>query len=241
LDQEAPSLIHLVNIGKRFGALTVLDDVSLEVRGGEAVALLGANGAGKSTVLRIVATLLRPSRGRAAVASFDCVKDAEGVRRLVAYVGHRSHLYEDLTARENVRFWVTLAGGSVGDEAIQAALAAVDLDRAEGDRVRTFSAGMKRRLSLARLLLARPRVLLLDEPFASLDQRAKKWLTEHLLAFKAAGGAVIMTTHSFGRELEVADRVAILSEGRVVFDEPRVALAADELQRLYAVYAEAEA
>ncbi len=241
MDQKASALIHLASIGKRFGAVPVLDDVSLEVRAGEAVALLGANGAGKSTVLRIVATLLRPSRGRAMVDGLDCVKDAEGVRRLVGYVGHGSHLYEDLTARENVKFWVTLAGGSVGDDAIQGALAAVDLDRAESDRVRTFSAGMKRRLSLARLLLVRPRVLLLDEPFASLDQRAKKWLAEHLLGFKAAGGAILMTTHSFGRELEVAERVAILSEGRVVLDEPRAALAAAELQRLYAVHAEAEA
>jgi heme ABC exporter ATP-binding subunit CcmA len=239
LDQEAPPHIHLVNVGKRFGAVRVLDDVSLAVRPGEAVALLGANGAGKSTLLRIAATLLRPSRGRVIVAGFDGVKNPEDVRPLVAYVGHGSHLYEDLSARENVKFWVTLAGGSVGDEAIRGVLAAVDLDRAEGDRVRTFSAGMKRRLSLARLLLVRPRALLLDEPFASLDQRARKWLAEHLLAFKAAGGAVIMTTHSFGRELEVAERVALLSEGRVVLDEPRQDLSAGELQRLYALHADA--
>ena len=241
MDQDAPSLIQIARIGKRFGAVSVLDDVSLEVRAGEAVALLGANGAGKSTVLRIIATLLRPSRGQAMVAGFDCVRHAESVRRLVAYVGHGSHLYEDLTARENVKFWMTLGGGMVGDDAIEGALAAVDLDRTEHDRVRTFSAGMKRRLSLARLLLVRPRALLLDEPFASLDQRAKKWLAEHLLTFKAAGGSIVMTTHDFGRELEVAERVALLSEGRVVFDEPRAGLAVGELQRLYALHAEAEA
>lgn len=241
MDHEAPAHIHLVNVGKRFGAVSVLDDVSLEVRPGEAVALLGANGAGKSTLLRIVATLLRPSRGRVTVAGRDCVRDAEGVRPLVAYVGHGSHLYEDLSARENVRFWVTLGGVPVGDEAVRGVLAAVDLDRAEDDRVRTFSAGMKRRLALARLLLVRPRALLLDEPFASLDRRAQKWLAEHLLAFKAAGGAVIMATHSFGRELEVADRVALLSEGRVALDEPRRELSGAELERLYALHAEAGA
>ena len=234
-------LIYVRDLGKRFGALTVLDGVSLEVRAGEALALLGANGAGKTTVLRVVATLLRPSRGRATVAGLDCVKEAEQVRRLVAYVGHGSHLYEDLTARENLKFWMTLADAPVADDAIQGALATVDLDRAEGERVRRFSAGMKRRLSLARLLLVRPRVLLLDEPFASLDQAAKKWLAEHLLAFKAAGGAIVMSTHSFGRELDVADRVAILAEGRVVLDTARAGLAADELQRLYALHAEAEA
>jgi heme ABC exporter ATP-binding subunit CcmA len=241
LDRETPHLVNILSISRRFGTVSVLDNVSMSVQAGGAVALLGANGAGKTTILRIVATLLRPSRGRAMVGGFDCVKDAEDVRRLVAYVGHGSHLYEDLTARENMKFWATLAGWSGGAEAIHGALAAVDLDRAEGERVRTFSAGMKRRLSLARLLLARPRVLLLDEPFASLDQGAKKWLAEYLLAFKAAGGALIMTTHSFGRELEIAERVVILAEGRVVLDEPRADLAAGELQRLYSVHADAGA
>ena len=235
-----PPLVHVANLGKRFGALTALDNVSLAVRPGEAVALLGANGAGKTTLLRIVATLLRPSRGQATVAGIDCVRDAEGVRPLIAFVGHGSHLYEDLTARENLRFWTALAGQAMAGDAIDGALAAVDLDRAGDERVRTFSAGMKRRLSLARLLLGRPRALLLDEPFASLDQRAKKWLTEHLLAFKAAGGAIVTTTHSFGRELEVADRVAILAEGRVALDASRADVA-DELPRLYALHAEAEA
>jgi heme ABC exporter ATP-binding subunit CcmA len=240
LDHAAPLLVSVANLGKRFGALTVLDGVSLAVRPGEALALLGANGAGKTTLLRIVATLLRPSRGQATVAGLDCVRDAERVRPLVAHVGHGTRLYEELTAGENLRFWATMAGWPGGDEAIEAALASVDLDGVEGERVRTFSAGMKRRLALARLLLVRPRVLLLDEPFASLDQRARKWLAEHLLAFKAAGGAVVMATHSFGRELEVADRVVILADGRVAFAAPRADLAPDELARLYALHAEGD-
>jgi heme exporter protein A len=240
LDQEAPSLIHIASLGKRFGAIAVLDEVSLDVRAGEALALLGPNGAGKTTLLRIVATLLRPSRGRVTVAGHDCVKDPERVRPLVAYVAHGSHLYQDLTARENLKFWTTLAGRPAGGDEVQSALAAVDLDRMDAERVRAFSAGMKRRLSLARLLLVQPQVLLLDEPFASLDQRATKWLSEHLLAFKARGGAIVMSTHSFGRELEIADRIAILAEGRVALDVPRENLVADELRRLYMLHAEAE-
>jgi len=241
LDHAAQPVVRIASLGKRFGALTVLDGVSLVVRPGEALALLGANGAGKTTLLRIVATLLRPSRGQATVAGLDCVRDAERVRPLVAHVGHGTRLYEDLTARENLRFWATLAGWAGGEDALEGALGAVDLDGAEGERVRTFSAGMKRRLSLARLLLVRPRALLLDEPFASLDQRARKWLGEHLLAFRAAGGAIVMATHSFGRELEVADRVAILADGRVALDVPCTDLAPDELPRLYALHAEGDA
>jgi ABC-type multidrug transport system ATPase subunit len=97
---------------------------------------------------------------------------------------------------------------------------------------------MKRRLALARCVLARPRVLLLDEPFAGLDQRAKKWLEEHLAAFKAGGGAIVMTTHSFGRELGVADRLAILAGGAIALDTPRGTLSADDVQRLYVLHAE---
>jgi ABC-2 type transport system ATP-binding protein len=93
-------------------------------------------------------------------------------------------------------------------------------------------------LSLARLTLARPRVLLLDEPFAGLDQRGKKWLEEHLATFKAAGGAIVMATHSFGRELAVADRIVILAGGAIALDTPRAELSADEVQRLYALHAE---
>jgi ABC-type multidrug transport system ATPase subunit len=160
------------------------------------------------------------------------------VREVVAYVAHGTHLYDDLTAAENLKFWARLGGRAADPTSIEAALMSVDLDRVSGERVRTFSAGMKRRLSLARLLMARPRVLLLDEPFASLDQHAKKWLDEHLQAFKAAGGTIVMSTHSFVRELGIADRVAILAQGRVAVDLPRGDLSSEEVHRLYAMHAE---
>jgi heme exporter protein A len=229
-------LIRVADLRKRYGVHFVLDGVGLEVHPGEALALLGANGAGKTTLLRIIATLARPSAGTVAVAGHDCVQEAERVRREIGYVAHGSHLYEDLTAAENLRFWTELTGTPVARDAILNALASVELDPVADDRVRTFSAGMQRRLSLARLLLVPPRVLLLDEPFASLDQRATKWLEEHLLARKAQGAAIVMSTHSFGRELGVADRVAILAEGRVAADVRREGLAVDDLQRLYAFH-----
>ena len=231
-------LVRVTGLRKTFGARLVLDGVTMEVRRGEAVALLGANGAGKTTLLRIVATLVRPSRGTVSVGGVDAVRDPDAVRRLVGLVAHGAHLYEDLTALENLQFWTTLAGRDTSRETLVAALAEVELDRLAGERVRTLSAGMRRRLTLARLALAQPRVLLLDEPFAGLDQRAKKWLGEHLEAFKAGGGAVLMATHSFGRELTAADRLAILAGGRVALDTPRGGLSADDVQRLYALHAE---
>ncbi len=234
-------LIRVAGLRKRYGVHLVLDGVSLDVHSGEALALLGANGAGKTTLLRIIATLARPSAGTVAVAGHDCVQEAERVRREIGYVAHASHLYEDLTAAENLRFWRELTGKPVAREAILGALAAVELEPVADDKVRTLSAGMRRRLSLARLLLVPPRVLLLDEPFASLDQRAAKWLEEHLLVRKAGGAAIVMSTHSFGRELGVADRVAILAEGRVAVAVRREGLTDEELQRLYALHVEGQA
>lgn len=234
-------LIHAVDLGKTFGAVPVLDAVTLAVAPGEAVALLGPNGAGKTTLLKILATLIRPTRGHAAVAGHDCARDPEGVRRHTGLMAHGAYVYDDLSAMENLKFWVELAGRPAPAEMLRAALADVDLDAFADDRARAFSTGMRRRLGLARLALLAPRVLLLDEPFAGLDARARKWLEAHLVAFKERGGAVLMTTHSFGRDLGAVDRVAILTGGRIVVDTERARLTTDELQQLYALHTEESA
>src|SRR5262245_49647141 len=232
------ALIHVEGLRKVFGAHRVLDGVSLDVGPGEAVAVLGTNGAGKTTLLKVLATLLRPTGGTVRVAGHDCVREAEHVRRRVGLVAHGSYVYDDLTALENLLFWSTLGGLRPTADVLGAALADVDLERVAHERVRTFSVGMKRRLALARLRLAAPRVLLLDEPSAGLDQRAKKWLEEYLETFKTSGGALLLATHSFGRELMVADRIAVLAGGRIVVDQPRASLSTDDVQRLYALHAE---
>jgi heme ABC exporter ATP-binding subunit CcmA len=234
----AEPLIRVRGLVRVFGATRVLDGVDLDVAAGEAVALLGPNGAGKTTLLKIVATLLRPTRGTATVAGHDCARESEAVRPLIGVVAHGVQLYEDLTALENLKFWAALGGLRRDADTLAQALADVDLDRHAGARVRTFSAGMKRRLALARVSLARPRVLLLDEPFAALDARARKWLEGRLESFKASGGALVMATHSFGRELGAADRLAILAGGRIALDTPRGGLAPDDVQRLYAAHTE---
>jgi heme ABC exporter ATP-binding subunit CcmA len=220
----AVSLIRVAGLVRVFGAQRVLDGVDLEVAAGEAVALLGPNGAGKTTLLKIVATLLRPTRGTAAVAGHDCVREAEAVRALLGVATHGTYVYEDLTARENLAFWARLSGRPADRDTLAAALADVDLERQAEVRVRTFSAGMRRRLTLARLTLAQPRVLLLDEPFAGLDQRARKWLEGRLETFKAGGG--------------IADRLAILAAGRIVLDTPRAGLGPEDVQRLYVAHTE---
>ena len=231
-------LVRVSGLVRVFGAQRVLDGVDLDVSAGEAVALLGGNGAGKTTLLKIIATLLRPTRGTAMVAGLDCVRQAEAVRAMLGVVAHGNYVYEELTARENLAFWLRLSGRAAERDTLDTALTEVELDRHADVRVRTFSAGMRRRLSLARLGLAQPRVLLLDEPFAGLDQRARKWLEGRLEAYKGAGGALIMATHSFGRELGIADRLAVLAGGRVALDTPRAGLDQQDVQRLYLAHTE---
>jgi heme ABC exporter ATP-binding subunit CcmA len=226
-------MITARELRKTYGSNCALDGVSFELGAGQCLALLGPNGAGKTTLLRILSTLLRPTSGALRVGDADALREPERVRALIGMVAHGSHVYEDLTARENLRFWETMRGGDAAPGRLAAALAQVELDPVANERVRTFSAGMKRRLGLARVLLARARVLLLDEPFTGLDRRGRKWLNEFLLAFKASGGAAVVATHSFGGGLGVADRVGILGGGRLLLDRPAADLSPDALHRLY--------
>lgn len=233
-----PHAVDIQGVRKAFGANAVLEGVDLRLDGGEVLALLGPNGSGKTTLVKILATLLRPSAGGGGVVGFDLLKEVERIRRQVGLLAHGSYVYEDLTAEENLRFWSTLAGLAGDAASLREVLARVELEQVATERVRTFSTGMKRRLTLARIFLGAPRLLLLDEPYAGLDQKGKKWLEEVLLGFKGKGGAVLMATHSFARGLGIADRVAILAGGRIVLDRPRASLDLEELHRLYAVATE---
>ena len=226
-------MIDASKLRKTYGPAIVLDDVSLQAGRAECVLLLGPNGAGKTTLLRILATLLRPTAGALTVNGVDALRAPDQIRALIGMVAHGTYVYEDLTALENLRFWTTMHDGSATPARLRGALERVGLDGYADERVRMFSAGMKRRLSLARVMLGEPRVLLLDEPFTGLDARGRKWLGEFLRRFKSAGGVVVMTTHSFQVALEVADRVAILSAGQLVLDRPCRDLSMEDLTKLY--------
>ena len=226
-------MIAAQELRKTYGSSIVVDGVSFTLGGGQCLALLGPNGAGKTTLLRILATLLRPTAGALRVGGVDALREPERVRPLLGMVAHGSYVYEDLTARENLRFWEIMRGGDAAPARLMAALTQVELDVVADERVRTFSAGMKRRLALARVLLGEARVLLLDEPFTGLDRRGRKWVSEFLQTFKTAGGAAVVATHSFGGGLGVADRVGILMGGRLLVDRPAADLSGAELHRLY--------
>ena len=191
----------------------MLRGVSLEVRNGEAVGLLGPNGSGKSTVLRILGTLLNPSAGSGSINGLDIVRDASGVRGQVGYMAHTPGLYDDLTARENLRFAADMLG--LPYAAVDTSLERVGLASVAGDRVRGFSAGMQRRLSLARLILRNPRVLLLDEPYSNFDTEGVELMNSVIAGTLESGGAALVALHELAPAKAVLDRTLTLVEGRI--------------------------
>jgi heme exporter protein A len=203
-------------VARLFGRSAALAGVSLEVERGRMVALLGPNGAGKTTLLRILATSLRPTYGTAHVDGIDVAERPELVRPRVAYLSHATGLYDELTATENLRFAATMLGRPNPAEAAAHALAEVGLEADAGRRVRGFSAGMRRRLALGRLLIGAPSLILLDEPHAALDAEGAALVDRLLERWRTGGTTVLVATHQAERITRLADGWARLDAGVVV-------------------------
>ena len=193
----------------------MLKGAGLTVGHGEAVGILGRNGSGKTTLLRIVATLLRPTRGSGMVFGHDLISDADAVRHRIGLLGHTNAVYPDLTAAENLGFTLRMLGRTVDPRFVDAALSAVGLAAHASTRARGFSAGMQRRLALARLRMLGSRLLLLDEPYSSLDPEGAELVTALIADARRQGGAALLVTHDIGRAVKVADRLVTLVDGRI--------------------------
>ena len=205
----------MTGIARRFGSRWVLKGASLTVGHGEAVGILGRNGSGKTTLLRIVATLLRPTRGSGMVFGHDLISDADAVRHCIGVLGHTNAVYPDLTAAENLGFTLRMLGRPVDPRFVDATLSAVGLAAHANTRARGFSAGMQRRLALARLRMVGSRLLLLDEPYSSLDPEGAEVVTALIADTRRHGGAALLVTHDVGRAGKVTDRLVTLVDGRI--------------------------
>jgi ABC-type multidrug transport system ATPase subunit len=218
--EQAPSGcgVTFENVEKRFGAFAALRGVSFEIRAGEFVALLGPNGAGKTTVLRIAALLAAPTRGKVSFTAGLGEGAAPGRtshKANIGLAGHSSFLYEDLTAVENLTLAAELYGLDKAKDRAASALHDCGLSSRSGSQVRTFSRGMRQRLTIARSILHRPRLLLLDEPAAGLDRQGLAWFSMRLASFRDRGATVIMSTHARNESLDLATRAVSLVAGEV--------------------------
>jgi ABC-2 type transport system ATP-binding protein len=222
-------VIDVHELTRRFGRFTAVDAISFDVEAGEVFGFLGANGAGKTTAIKMLIGLLAPTSGRASVAGFDVLTRAEDVRRRIGYMSQRFSLYEDLTVRENI----TLYGGIYGltDAEIRgrgdALIEELELGHASGERVAALPLGWKQKLAFAVALLHRPAVVFLDEPTSGVDPITRRQFWEMIYAAAARGTTVFVTTHYLD-EAEYCDRVSIMVDGRIgALGTP------DELKREY--------
>lgn len=217
-------MIRVSQLSKRYGYRLALQGVNLRVRKGELVALLGPNGAGKSTLLRILAGLTQPTAGRVEVAGCQLPKQAAGARAQLGYVGHQPLLYEDLSADQNLEFFARLYSVPAAAARIDELLELVGLQQRRREPVRGFSRGMLQRLALARALLHRPRVLLLDEPHSALDLQTADALDEVLRAQARAGATVLIASHDLDRVGGLVQRAVLLADGRTAATLPKAKL-----------------
>jgi heme ABC exporter ATP-binding subunit CcmA len=233
-------MVEVEGLTKVFGGTLALDSVDLRVGAGEVVALLGPNGAGKTTLLKLLSTALKPTAGSGRILGEDLLKGRDGIRRRIGMISHNHHLYEDLTAEENLQFAAAMHGMRAPEEALRKSLSEVGLEAQARSKVRTFSTGMKRRLVIGKMILFAPELLFLDEPHNTLDQAAIALLNGYVASVTARGGAAIVATHNLSRAYGMADRFVLMRDGAVAWQVERQGLTPDQLRELYARHAENE-
>ena len=211
----AASAIEVAGLRKGYGDLPVLWDLDLSLGWGEFLALFGANGSGKTTLLRTLAGQARPDEGRVRIAGYDLRRRPAAARRQVGVVTHSGYLYDDLTCRENLTFYGRLYTVDNLPARVAEVLDRVGLSRRADRRVRSLSHGMQKRLAIARAILHRPSLLLLDEPESGLDRESVSALANLLQEWTASGRSVVMTTHNVDLGLAWATRAAVMSNGKL--------------------------
>jgi ABC-type multidrug transport system ATPase subunit len=210
-----PIAIRAEGLSKSYRDYQVLQEVSFELEPGACYALFGPNGAGKTTLLKILATLQRPSAGRLSLLGRDGIADRTPIRGQLFFLAHGSHLYDDLNGVENLRFALGLRGLAPTDREIKLALDRVGIGAFADLNSRYFSAGMKKRLAMAKAWLIRPKLLFMDEAYASLDEKGMALVNLLIRESKQSGAAIFMSSHDRAKVAEVADRAGVLRQGRL--------------------------
>src|SRR5438552_1343952 len=214
-------MLKVNNLRKTFGTLVAVDNVSFALERGQLVGLLGPNGAGKTTTVSIIAGLVTPDNGDVLIGGHRLAGDTDPAKRRVGLVPQDLALYDELSARDNLRFFGALYGlrGPALGRAIGAAVDLVGLGDRLRDRVKTFSGGMKRRLNLAAGLLHDPDILLLDEPTVGVDPQSRNAIFDNLETLKRRGKALLYTTHYMEEAERLAERIVVIDHGKVIADD----------------------
>lgn len=228
--------LEVNGVWKYYGDFAALRDIAFQVVPGSTVALLGRNGAGKTTLLRILAGLSKPSRGSVTINGSSVREEA--TRRRIGVLGHGISLYDELSAAENLKLFAELYGVADPDKRVDEMLERTGLTRVRDGLAREFSRGMRQRLAVARVFLHDPEILILDEPFTALDDRAIAVLQSLLSEMHARGRTIVMSTHQLREALELATHVAMIQRGKIVYAGERVQEMLDDTGWLYRTYGE---
>ena len=218
---------------KTYGNLDALKGVTLNIRKGEFYTLFGPNGAGKTTLIKLLATLTAPTSGTLRVSALDAEREVKTIRSNIGVISHDAYLYENLTALENIIFFAELYGLDDIENKARTVIDQVGLGSRLNDLVRTFSRGMKQRLTVARSIVHNPQILLLDEPYTGLDLAGAQIFGNMLADLKNQGRTILMTTHNIDEGLDLSDRVGILFNGKIVFEGSSSELDPTKFKELY--------
>ncbi|MCH7949735.1 MAG: ABC transporter ATP-binding protein [Candidatus Dadabacteria bacterium] len=225
--------IQAEGLKKSFGNFDALRGVDLHVKRGEFMTLFGPNGAGKTTLIKLLATLTSPTSGTLSVYGYDVRKDVNNIRSVIGVISHDPYLYDNLSAFENIKFFGTLYGLDDVDNRARSVIKQVGLEKRMNDLVRTFSRGMKQRLTVARAIVHEPKILLLDEPYTGLDQHGAQIFGEMLSDLKSQRRTILMTTHNIDEGLDLSDRIGILAKGKIVLDCSKTEIERSGFKDLY--------
>ncbi|MCH8061516.1 MAG: ABC transporter ATP-binding protein [Chloroflexi bacterium] len=228
--------IEVKGLTKSYGRTQVLRGLDLNVRWGEVIAILGPNGSGKTTLIKALATLTRPDEGTIRIANLSTSRSGERIRRVIGVVTHDSLLYPDLTGYENLSFYARMFRLDSIDERVRTVTEKLGMTSRLDQKVGTLSHGMQKRFSIARALLHDPLVLIMDEPESGLDQEALALLDKVITDRETPTRAVLITTHNLERGLALADRMAILSRGRIAHEESVESTEPAEMREAYFRY-----
>lgn len=207
--------IKIENLTKYYGHRKVIDHLNLTVKSGEFFTIYGPNGAGKTTLLMLLSTLIKPSEGIIKAGNTDYSQHKSRIRQITGMVSHSDYLYENLTAYENLDFFASLYGIKGKVDRIIYLLEKMELYTRKDDLIRNYSRGMKKRISIARSLVHDPLIILFDEPFSGLDQKAIRTFCEILSWLKENNRTVILSTHNIKYVWNLSDRIGIMNAGRI--------------------------
>lgn len=211
-------MIEVSGLRKSYGSVDALRGIELKVRTGEFLTLFGPNGAGKTTLLKILSTIIKPTSGSVIIGGLDLSKADHDIRKNIGVISHKTFLYGDLSALENLIFYAKMYNVPNPKERAAKLINEVGLRGREHHQVRTFSRGMEQRLSIARAIIHDPNIIYLDEPYSGLDQHASLMLRDLLKKLHTQNRTIIMTTHNITHGLEISDRIVIQLSGKIVYE-----------------------